>query len=133
MAVVVGLGALATALLFVADLIEDAFGTPLSSPRTPALFLPLLLIGFWAAVPAVLAAVAYRTRVLGAPIALALALVSPACVLYAAREVAHNPDGSFVRLAYVFDPFWPNVVSAAIVGAAALMKAQRRHQISRVG
>ena len=130
MAVVVGLGALATALLFVADFIEDAFGTPLSSPRTPVLFLPLLLIGFWTAVPAVLAAVAYRTRVLGAPIALALALVSPACVLYAAGEVAHDPDGSFVRLAYVFDPLWPNVVSAAIVGAIALMKAQRRHQIS---
>jgi hypothetical protein len=61
MAVVVGLGALATALLFVADFIEDAFGTPLSSPRTPVLFLPLLLIGCWTAVPAVLAAVAYRT------------------------------------------------------------------------
>jgi hypothetical protein len=130
MAVAVGLGALATALLFVADFIEDAFGTPLSSPRTPVLFLPLLLIGFWTAVPAVLAAAAYRTRVLGAPIALALALISPACVLYAAREVAHNPDGSFVRLGYVFDPFWPNVVSAAIVGAIALMKAQRRHQVS---
>jgi hypothetical protein len=128
MAVVVGLGALATALLFVADFIEDAFGTPLSSPRTPVLFLPLLLIGFWTAVPAVLAAVAYRTRVLGAPIALALALVSPACVLYAAREVAHDPDASLVRLAYVFDPFWPNVVSAAIVGAIALTKeSHRRH------
>ena len=40
MAVVVGLGALATALLFVADFVEDAFGTPLASPRTPVVVEP---------------------------------------------------------------------------------------------
>jgi hypothetical protein len=128
-AVAAGLGLLATALLFAADLVEDAFGTPLSSPRTPVVVLPLVLVGIWTSVPAVLAAVAYRQRILGAPMALALALISPASVLYAAREVALDPDGSFVRFHYVFDPFWPNVVCASIVGAIAAMRALRRRRL----
>ena len=128
--VALGFGLLATTLLLAADFVEDAFGTPLSSPRTPAVVLPVLLVGVWTSVPAVLAAVAYRRHILGAAMALALALVAPACVLHAAREVAHDPDGSLVRLAYLFDPFWPNVACASIVGALAVLQVARRHQAS---
>jgi hypothetical protein len=126
MAVVVSLGVLPTAVLFAADFVEDAFGTPLSSPRTPVAVIPVLMIGVWTAVPAVLAAVAYRERWLGTVMALALALVSPVCVLYSAREVAHDPDASFVRLAYVFVPFWPNAICAGIVSTMVVMKSSRR-------
>jgi hypothetical protein len=104
MAILVGLGVLTVALLFAADYLEDAFGTPLASPRALDAVIPVFMVGVWNAIPATLAAVLYEKRIVGALTAIALALVSPACVLYAANEVAHNPDGSFIRLAYVFVP-----------------------------
>ena len=119
---VVSLGVLTVALLFAADYVEDAFGTPLASPRAPEAVIPVFMVGIWNATPAALAAVAYWQRAIGAVPALAMALVSPACVLYAANEVAHNPDGSFIRLAYLFVPFWPIVVSVGVVVALAWLK-----------
>ena len=125
MAVLVGLGVLTVLLLFSSDHVENLFGTGLGSPRlldgVPFVF----MVALWNAVPATLAAVLYEKRMLGAVIAIPLALVSPACVLYAANEVAHNPDGSFIRLEYVFAPFWP-IVGVGVVCCAGMVHASRK-------
>jgi hypothetical protein len=130
MAVLVGLGVLTGALLFAADYVEDFFGTALASPRAWDAVIPVFIVAVWNAVPATLAAVLYEIRILGAMVALPLALVSPASVLYAANEVAHNPDGSFIRLAYVFVPGWPNLF-AGIVCVVAMVQASRRAEAVR--
>jgi hypothetical protein len=123
--VLVGLGVLTLALLFAADYVEDVFGTPLASPRALDAVIPVFMVAIWNAIPAALAVVAYHQRVVGAVVAFAFALVSPACVLYAANEVAQDPDGSFIRLAYVFVPLGPIVVCAGVVCAVATVRALR--------
>ena len=131
MAILVGLGVLTVLLLFAADQVENMFGTGLESPRYLDAGLPFVfMVALWNAVPATLAAVLYEKRMLGAGIALPLALVSPACVLYAANRVAHNPDGSFIRLEYVFVPFWP-VVGVGVVCVVGMVHASRRAEAMR--
>jgi hypothetical protein len=115
MVVLAALAALTIVLLLAADYVEDAFGTPLASPRDPVGVVIVFMVGMWNALPVAMAAIAYYERVLGAFVALGIAVVSPACVLYAANEVAQDPDGSFIRLAYVFVPFWPIVLCSSIV------------------